>query len=57
MENSKKNEIEIFKKSTQEEMSFCKRRIFIIPEIVEVDISKLDNVMTCACTADDANPY
>jgi hypothetical protein len=43
--------------STQKDKSFCKRRTFIIPEIMEVDISKLDNVMTCACTADDSAPY
>jgi hypothetical protein len=30
---------------------------FINPEIIEVDLSKLDNVLTCACSADDHNPY
>lgn len=33
------------------------KRCFIIPEVAEIDITELDNVFTCSCSADDDNPH
>lgn len=32
-------------------------QVYTKPEIIVVDLSELNSVMCCACSADDSNPY
>lgn len=33
------------------------KKVYVSPEVVEIDMSELAVLLRCACTADDSNPY
>lgn len=33
------------------------KKEYVVPEVVEIDMSELAVLLRCACTADDDNPY